>query len=63
MNVVPVTLEGRRVRLEPLAAEHVGALCVYGLDEDLWHFTMTQVHSPEEMRAYVETALDEQARL
>jgi RimJ/RimL family protein N-acetyltransferase len=62
MNVVPVTLEGRHVRLEPLRLDHSDALCVYGLDDDLWRFTTTKVHTREEMRAYVETALDEEAR-
>ena len=62
MNVVPVTLEGRHVRLEPLSLAHVGALCVYGLDDDLWRFTTTQIRSRGEMRDYVETALAEQAR-
>ncbi|MDT7541393.1 MAG: N-acetyltransferase [Acidobacteriota bacterium] len=62
MNILPVTLEGRHVRLEPLRRDHLDALCVHGLDDDLWRFTTTQVHSREEMRAYVETALDEQSR-
>ena len=62
MDVVPVTLEGRRVRLEPLTIGHLDALCVYGLDGDLWRFTTTQIHTREEMRDYVETALEEQAR-
>jgi len=62
MNIVPVTLEGRHVRLEPLTLAHLDALCVHGLDDDLWRFTTTQIHTREEMRDYVETALEEQAR-
>ena len=62
MIVVPVTLEGRHVRLEPLGLAHLDALCVHGLDADLWRFTTTQLHTREEMRDYVETALEEQAR-
>ena len=62
MDIVPVTLEGRYVRLEPLRLEHLDALCVHGLDEDLWRFTTTQIHAPEEMREFVETALADQAR-
>jgi RimJ/RimL family protein N-acetyltransferase len=61
MDIHPVTLEGRYVRLEPLTLAHLDALCACGLDEDLWRFTLTQVHTREEMRAYVETALREQA--
>jgi RimJ/RimL family protein N-acetyltransferase len=62
MEIIPVTLEGRYVRLEPLRLDHLDALCIHGLEDDLWRFTTTQVHAPEQMRAYVETALDEQAR-
>ncbi|MFN2480246.1 MAG: GNAT family N-acetyltransferase [Pyrinomonadaceae bacterium] len=62
MDIVPVTLAGRHVRLEPLTLAHVDALCAYGLDDDLWRFTTTQIRTPAEMRDYVETALDEQAR-
>jgi N-acetyltransferase len=36
MNVQPVTLEGRHVRLEPLSLDHHADLCEVGLDEELW---------------------------
>jgi len=62
MNVSPVTLEGRHVRLEPMSLAHLGGLCEIGLDEELWRWTTTLVGTPEEMRGYVEQALDEQAR-
>jgi RimJ/RimL family protein N-acetyltransferase len=59
--IEPITLEGRSVRLEPLSLAHHAPLCEVGLDPDLWQWTMTQVRTPEEMRAYIETALKEQA--
>jgi RimJ/RimL family protein N-acetyltransferase len=62
MTVVPVTLEGRHVRLEPLAKAHVAGLAEVGLDEELWRWIPTQVRTAEEMAAYIETALEEQAR-
>ncbi len=62
MDIDPVTLEGKYVRLEPLTLEHHGALCRVGLDEDLWRWTAIQIRTPEEMRAYMETALEEQSR-
>jgi RimJ/RimL family protein N-acetyltransferase len=62
MIVEPITLEGRRVRLEPMSLAHLGALAEVGLDEELWRWTATRVASGAEMRAYVESALDEQAR-
>lgn len=62
MDVHPVTLEGRYVRLVPLALEHTAGLCEVGLDEELWRWTATAVATREEMRGYVETALEEASR-
>jgi len=62
MNVVPVTLEGRRVRLEPLSQAHHADLAAVGLEEELWRWIPTPVRTPEEMSAYIAMALDEQAR-
>src|SRR3989454_7040306 len=61
MIVEPVTLEGKHVRLEPLSLAHHTALCDAGLDEDVWRWIAAPVRTPEEMRAYIETALAEQA--
>src|SRR5438105_7423635 len=61
MIVEPVTLEGKHVRLEPLSLAHHAALCEAGLDEDLWRWIAAPGRTPEEMRAYIETALSEQA--
>jgi RimJ/RimL family protein N-acetyltransferase len=61
MAVALVILEGRYVRLEPLSAEHTTGLAEIGLDEDLWKWIPTPVRTLEEMRAYVQTALTEQA--
>jgi len=57
-----VTLEGRHVRLEPLSQEHQAGLSAIGLDEELWRWIPIPVRSAEEMAAYIETALAEQAR-
>jgi RimJ/RimL family protein N-acetyltransferase len=62
MAVSPVTLAGAHVRLEPLAKAHLAGLAEVGLDEDLWRWIPTPVRTREEMAAYIETALDEQAR-
>src|SRR5438046_8172197 len=62
MNIAPVILEGRRVRLEPLDPErHFDRLCAIGLDPDLWRWTTNTIETREELRRYVETALREQA--
>ncbi len=62
MNAKPRTLEGRRVRLEPLTLAHYSALCEVGLDEELWRWTTTMIRTPDDMRAYIETALEEQSK-
>jgi len=61
MIVQPVTLEGKCIRLEPLSLAHHAALCHVGLDQDVWRWIIAPVRTPEEMRAYIETALAEQA--
>src|SRR5258708_34626028 len=62
MIVVPVSLEGRHVRLEPLAKAHLTELAQVGLEEELWRWIPTPVRTQEEMAAYIETAFDEQER-
>lgn len=58
----PMTLEGAQVRLMPLGLEHLDGLCAVGLDPELWQWVPTRVLDREQMKAYVELALDEQRR-
>ena len=61
MNVAALALESARVRLEPLDLErHFAGLCAIGLDPDLWRWTLNACATPEDLRSYLETALDEQ---
>ena len=60
MNVSPVVLEGRHVRLEPLREDHLAGLAAVGLDPELWRWIPTPVRNVEEMAAYIATALREQ---
>jgi len=62
MTVLPVTLQGEYVRLEPLQRAHLAGLAEVGLDPELWRWIPTAVRTAEEMAAYIETALEEQAR-
>jgi N-acetyltransferase len=62
MKIEPVVLRGGIVRLEPLTLDHVAELARVGLDPTLWQWVPNQVHTPEDMRTYVSTALDEQRR-
>jgi RimJ/RimL family protein N-acetyltransferase len=62
MKVDVVTLEGRHVQLEPLSKVHVPGLSEVGLDPELWRWIPVPVTTPQEMAAYVNTALDERER-
>ena len=59
MAIVPVTLSGRFVRLEPLSPAHLDGLASVGLDADLWRWIPTPVTTREDMREYIMTALRE----
>jgi len=48
------------VRLEPLSREHVERLYAAGSDPELWRWTVTQIASIDDVRAYVDAALDAQ---
>src|SRR5580693_2028682 len=61
MQVDPVVLEGIHVRLQPLSRKHTTGLCEVGLEEQLWRWIPTPVRTPDDMAAYVELALKEQA--
>ena len=62
MEIHPVTLKGRVVRLEPLSLEHHSQMCEAGLDFELWHWNTQNIRTPEDMRAYIEQALGDQTR-
>jgi len=61
MNIAPVALAGRHIRLEPLTLQHHAEFCEIGLDEDIWRWFPTPVHSREDMLEYVRTGLQWQA--
>lgn len=62
-TVVPVTLAGREVRLEPLRLEHAAELFAAGAGEpELWRYLGRPAPaSAGELADYVQRALDEQA--
>jgi RimJ/RimL family protein N-acetyltransferase len=57
--VTATTLEGARIRLEPLTEAHHPALCAVGLDAELWRWTPKQVHTAADMADYIGFALAE----
>ena len=57
----PVTIEGEGIRLEPLDLGHESDLRRAAADGELWRLRFTSVPEPEQTRAYIETALVDQA--
>ena len=57
MYARPITLYGKRIRLEPMRAEHLPALTAAGAFQELWKWTSTYAHTPDSMREYVASAL------
>lgn len=60
LDIQPVTLDGRHVRLEPLSLDHHAGLSEVGLVEELWRWIPQPVRTAEEMREYIATALRSQ---
>ena len=61
MNVEPISLEGKFVRLDPMRIDHLPALCKAGLEPSLWEWTTALVKDESDMERYVRTALADQA--
>jgi N-acetyltransferase len=62
MKVEPVTLRGSIVQLEPMTADHIGPLSEIGLEPELWRWGIAPLLTPDDVRAYVMQALDEERR-
>jgi RimJ/RimL family protein N-acetyltransferase len=61
MNIEPITLEGRWVRLEPLAERHAADLAAVSGDEEIWRYMPAVLLTPEQVQAWVAATLDLQA--
>lgn len=62
MDIRPVTLEGERVRLEPMREDHLDALTEAGAFDELWKWTHAKATTRESMESYMNAALTEAAR-
>src|ERR1700761_223529 len=60
--IIPVTLHGTSVRLEPMTLGHAAELWRAGSDPELWRWIPAPVKSLDDMRTYVSSALEEQQR-
>ncbi len=58
MDVKPVTLTGRFVRLEPKSEEHVPGLAAIGGDDDIWKYMVYgRMQTEDDMRNWVQEIL------
>jgi RimJ/RimL family protein N-acetyltransferase len=63
MQIQPVTLTGRLVRLEPLTEAHVHDLTLVGLDDNIWRYMLYgKIRREEDMRTWVRDILERQSR-
>jgi len=54
MEVKPVTLQGKHVRLEPMTEAHIPALAEIGVGHTFWDFMVYgQINSVDDMRGWV----------
>jgi N-acetyltransferase len=58
MNLAPVTLHGRAVRLEPLSLDYLDALTAAGSDPAIFHFVTGCGPTREEMHTFIASALE-----
>ncbi len=59
MQVNPVTLTGRFVRLEPLSEEHVPGLAAVGMDDDIWKYMLYgPIRTEDDIRNWVRDMLE-----
>jgi RimJ/RimL family protein N-acetyltransferase len=61
-NFEAVVLEGNYVRLEPLSMNHFDSLREVAMDDSLWRWTPTSIKNADDLRRYIETALEEERR-
>lgn len=63
MEVQPIILGGKVVRLEPLSESHVPDLTISGQDESIWHYMLyNTIRTEQQMHSWVLDLLDRQTK-
>ncbi|RNB88304.1 N-acetyltransferase [Brevibacillus nitrificans] len=57
LNIAPVTLEGKYVRLEPLRHAHIEGIWEAGRYENIWPYMSVKIDQLEDAVSFVETAM------
>ena len=58
IQLAPIQLEQRGIRLEPLCLDHAATLAEAATDGELWKLFFTSVPHPDDVATYIGTALD-----
>ncbi len=61
MEIAPVVLERRKVRLDPMRADHLDALVEAGRFDELWQWTVAKATDRGSMESYMNAALEDAA--
>ncbi|MDR7316270.1 GNAT family protein [Brevibacillus nitrificans] len=56
LNIAPVTLEGKHVRLEPLRHAHIEGIWEAGRYENIWTYMSVKIDQLQDALSFVETA-------
>src|SRR5271170_7598332 len=59
VDTTPITLEGDRVRLEPISLEHLPELAQAAFEPSIWRWISRRVTNADELRSFVDIALAE----
>jgi RimJ/RimL family protein N-acetyltransferase len=62
MEVTPIVLDGKRVRLASMSVDHLQRLTEAGAFPELWEWTNVRADTPEGMKEYVMAALADKER-
>jgi RimJ/RimL family protein N-acetyltransferase len=61
LDVQPITLEGRHVRLEPLTQAHAAGLAAIAVDEEIWRYYPASLLTLADVEQWIDVALAQQA--
>lgn len=56
------SLSGEYIILEPLTLDHLAALSIAVADGELWNLWYTNIPAPDDMKAYIQAAIDAEQR-
>ena len=59
---MPVILQNKKARLIPLQKEHFEELNSIAFDESLWKYTITKIYTEDDLRNYIEIAIEEREK-